>query len=120
VLFEEGAGRGIWSLALEQVQRLEMSVGQHNMYGPYILTGAMLGAGAGAIGGLVFASTASPSDNTRKYSRPLTASVGALVGTAVGALIGSRRKAERFAPIPVPHRMSMMPSVRGLRFGYGY
>jgi hypothetical protein len=121
VFFEEGAGRGIWSLSLEQVQRLEVSIGTRNMYQPYIVSGALVGAGAGAVGGLLFAATFSPSDPSRQYNRLLTGSLGALVGAGIGGVIGSRRKAEQFSVIRVPRRVSALPNGRGglvLSIGY--
>jgi len=121
VLFEEGAGRGVWSLSLDQVQRLEMSIGMRNRYQPYIVKGALIGAGAGALGGLLFAASFSPSDPSRTYSRPLTGSVGAVVGAGLGAFVGSRRKAEQFSVIPVPRRISALPNGHGrlvLSIGY--
>ena len=120
VLFEEGSGRGIWSFAFDQIQRLEMSVGERNMYGPYIARGALFGAGAGIIAGAIFAATLSPSDPTKKYDRVLTASVGGVLGAGIGAFVGSRQLAEKFKPIPIPRRMSVLPDRHGARFVVGF
>jgi hypothetical protein len=102
MLFEEQAGRGVWSVTLDQVRKLETTVGMKTGHGPYIMRGAMIGAGAGAVGGLVFAASAKPSDPTRKYSRPLSMLVGMGAGALVGGFIGSRFKVEKWAPVPLP------------------
>jgi hypothetical protein len=121
VVVEEGAGRGIWTLALDQVERLEASTGSHSMYRPYIVQGAVLGAAIGATGGLVFASTFSPSNESRKYSRVLTMGLGGAVGALVGGMVGSRRTAEQWSRIPLPRRMTVLPDGRGtFRVAIGY
>lgn len=107
ILFEEGAGRGIWSVALGQVQRLEATAGDRGLHRPYIVRGALIGGGAGAIAGLVFASVVKPSDPDREYSRPLTGLVGAAVGAGIGALIGSRFTTEAWMPVPLPRGLSL-------------
>lgn len=114
ILFEEGAGRGIWSVALGQVQRLEATAGDRGLHRPYIVRGALVGAGAGAIAGLVFASALEPSDPDREYSRPLTGLVGAAVGAGIGALIGSRFTTEAWMPVPLPRGLSLRPGRAGL------
>lgn len=114
VLFEEGAGRGIWSVTLGQVRRLEATAGDRGLNRPYMLRGALIGAGSGAIGGVVFAATFEPSDPSRKYSRPLSALVGAAVGAGVGALIGSRFTTEGWVPVPLPRGLSLIPARSGL------
>jgi len=114
ILFEEGAGRGIWSVALGQVQRLEATAGEQRLHRPYMLRGALLGAGAGALGGLVFAATVEPSDPDRKYSRALSGLVGAAVGAGIGALIGPRFTTEGWVPIPLVRGVSLLPAPSGL------
>ncbi len=116
VLVEEGAGRGLWSVTLDQVQRIETSIGQRRSYGPLIRRGAVIGAAGGAAGGLLFAASFTPSDTSRKYSRPLTAGLGALAGAVIGGFIGSRFRAEQWVGVPLPRRVSLLPGPRnGLR-----
>lgn len=114
ILFEEGAGRGIWSVALGQVQRLEATAGEQRLHRPYIVRGALIGAGAGALGGIVFAATVEPSDPDRKFSRSLSALLGATVGAGIGALVGSRFTTEGWVPIPLPRGVSLLPIHSGL------
>ena len=114
LLFEEGAGRGLWSVTLDQVRRLEATVGDRNLHRPYVVRGALIGAGVGAVAGLAFAATFEPSDPDRKYSRPLSGLLGAALGTGLGALIGSRFTAEGWVPVPLPRGLSMSPGRSGL------
>ena len=114
VLFEEGSGRGIWSVALGQVQRLEATAGDRRLHRPYVVRGALFGAGAGAIAGLVFAAAVEPSDPDREYSLPLSGLVGAALGAGIGALIGSRFTAEGWVPVPLPRGLSLRPGRAGL------
>jgi hypothetical protein len=109
ILFEEGAGRGIWSVTLNQVRRLEATAGARRVNRPYVLRGALIGGAAGAVGGLIFASSTTPSDPDKKYSRPLSGLVGAAVGAGIGALVGSRFTAEGWVPVPLPGRVSVGP-----------
>jgi hypothetical protein len=121
VVVEEGAGRGIWTLALDQVQRLEASTGSRSMHGPYIMQGAVVGAAIGAAGGLVFASTFTPSDQSKKYSRVLTMELGGAVGALAGGFVGSRRMAEQWSRVPLPRRVSVLPDRHGvLHVAIGY
>ncbi len=121
VVVEEGAGRGIWTLALDQVQRLEASTGSRSMHGPYIMQGAVVGAAIGAAGGLIFASTFSPSDQSKKYSRVLTMGLGGVVGALAGGVVGSRRMAEQWSRVPLPRRVSVLPDRYGvLHVAVGY
>jgi hypothetical protein len=113
VLFEEQAGRGIWSVTLDQVQLLETTVGMKRGHAPYVVRGAAIGAGIGALGGAIFASASKPSDPGRKYSRPLSALVGAGTGVLLGGFIGSRFSVEKWSRVPLPNRLGFMPGRAG-------
>lgn len=121
VLFEESSGRGVWTFPFSQVQRLETSIGDRRGHRPHIIRGATWGAGIGALAGLLFAATATPSDPDRKYSQPLSMLTAGIVGAGIGGYIGSRVREEAWAPIPIPRRVSLVPGIRsrvGITFSF--
>ena len=120
VFIEEGTGRGLWSFAIRQIERLETTAGEGGKNRQYVGRGALYGGGAGVAAALLFASSVSPSDSNRKYNRVLTAAVGAAVGAGIGAVIGSRIKTERWHNVPLPRQLSLVPSWRGLRVTVGF
>jgi hypothetical protein len=113
VFIEDGTGRGIWSIPLAQVQKLERTGGDAAVNRPYILRGAAIGGGTGLVLGLMFAATAKPSDSDRTYNRPLTGLIGAAVGTGIGAIIGSRYKRERWINVPLAGGLALIPDLSG-------
>jgi hypothetical protein len=113
VFIEDDMGRGVWSFALSQVERLETTAGEGGRNQRYVAKGAMYGGGAGLVAGFAFASAASPSDSTKEYSKPMTALIGAAFGAGVGAIIGSRFKTERWVNVPLPRQLSFVPNRRG-------
>lgn len=122
VLIEESSGRGVWSLPLAQVLKLETTGGDATVNRPYVLTGAAIGAGSGLVAGLLFAAAARPSEEGRTYNRPVVGLVGAAIGGGIGAFIGSRRRTERWVNVPLPSVL-VLPGRRGvglsLPFGPG-
>lgn len=118
VFIEDAAGRGIWSIQVGDITRLERSEGEKRNNGGDITRYGLLGAGAGAVGGILFASTFKPSDDKKKYDRLTTALVGAGAGTLVGAIIGSRRVREHWVEVPI-RRVSVIPTRRGVTLGAG-
>src|SRR4029453_17498377 len=68
VFIEDGRGRGLWSFSIGQIERLEMAVGEAGRNKAPIARGAAIGAGAGLVVGVIFASVAKPSDDSKKYS----------------------------------------------------
>lgn len=113
VFIEDDKGRGVWTFALSQVERLETTAGEGGRNQRYVARGAMYGGAAGLVAGLAFASAASPSDATKEYSKPMTAMVGAALGAGVGAIIGSRFKTEKWVNVPLPRQLSFVPGRRG-------
>ena len=113
VFIEDGRGRGVWSFALAQIERLETTGGESGRNKRPVGRGAVIGGGIGLVGGLLFAAAAQPSDSTKKYSRPLTAGLGAGIGVGLGAIIGSRAKSERWVNVPLPRQFSLIPNRRG-------
>jgi hypothetical protein len=107
VFIEDGRGRGLWSFSLGQIERLEMTAGEGGRNKAPIAKGAAIGAGAGLVVGILFASVAKPSDESKKYSSALTGALGAAVGGGIGAYFGSRVKAERWVEVPLNRRLSL-------------
>lgn len=100
IVFEESA-RGIWSFALDQVERLETTAGERGSHRPYVLKGALYGSGAGLVAGYLFASLLKPSDPTREYSKVGMALIGAAIGTGLGVVVASRFTAEQWTLVPI-------------------
>lgn len=113
VFIEEGRGRGVWTFALSQIERLETTAGEVGRNKRPIGRGAAIGGGIGLLGGLIFAGAAQPSDSTREYSRPLTGALGAGVGAGIGAILGSRVKSEGWVNVPLPRQFSLIPNRHG-------
>ncbi len=113
VFIEAAGGRGIWSIALSDITKLERSDGERTSNRPLVQRGAIYGAVGGAVVAYSFAALASPSDSSRKYSRTTSALVGAGVGAVVGGILGSRFASERWRPVPL-RQVSVVPAPRGL------
>ena len=107
VFIEDGRGRGVWSFSLSQIERLEMTAGEADRNRAPIAKGAVIGGGVGLVLGVIFASVADPSDESRKYSPVLSGALGAAVGGGIGAYFGSRVKAERWVEVPLNRRLSL-------------
>ena len=122
VFIEDAAGRGIWSLLIGDITKIELSQGERRQNRSPILRGALVGAGAGFVAGYAFAAIASPSDASKKYSRPLSAGIAGVVGAAIGGAIGSRFRDENWTNLPLPKRMAIVPGTRGMgvRFGFDF
>ena len=114
VFIEDGRGRGVWTFSIGQIERLEMTAGEAGRNKQPIAKGAAFGAGVGFLAGVVFASVAKPSDETKKYSPGLTGAVGALVGAPIGAYFGSRVKSERWVEVPLNRRLSLRTTGRSI------
>jgi outer membrane autotransporter protein len=120
MFIEDGRGRGVWSFAIGQIERLETTAGEASRNTNPMAKGAAIGAGVGLIGGVLFAAAASPSDSTKQYNKILTGLVGAAVGGGVGAYVGSRVKAERWVEVPLHRQLSLRMNTRklGLTFEF--
>lgn len=117
VFIEAGAGRGIWTLTTDQITRLEISKGDAHFNRRPMLKGAAIGAGAGTL--LFWGATGliHPSDNSRQFNRGSTAAAGLVVGGIVGAFVGSRIASEGWMKVPLPGRVSVVPTLRDGRNG---
>jgi hypothetical protein len=121
VVFIESAGRGLWSLPLDQIISVERSAGEKRRNTGYIARGALIGAPIGSLAFWGISGIIDPSDSTKRYSRGNSAALGAVVGAAVGALIGTRFATEHWSPVPIPKRVSIIPLRRGaVQVGLGF
>jgi hypothetical protein len=114
VFIEEGTGPGVWTFALAQIDKLEVTGGQGTGNRNFVAKGAAWGAAGGFVLGVMFAAAARPSAEGRTYNRPVTGLVGAAVGAGIGAFVGSRRETERWVTVPLPGRLSFAPGPHGL------
>jgi len=121
VFIENSAGRGLWTFTLDQITRLERSAGEQRRNKDYMVTGGLLGAGAGGLLFYLFSAIADPSDSTQRFNKAATTGVGMALGAVAGTMVGARRMREGWDPLPLPHRMSFLPSRRGgLDVGFSF
>lgn len=120
VFIENSQGRGLWAFNIDQITKLERSLGEQSGDRGLITRGALLGAAGGAALFYGFAALFEPSDSTRRFNRVATMGIGAAVGAGAGAYLYSRRTTERWGTVPVPHRVSVVPGRRGVNVGLGW
>jgi hypothetical protein len=113
LFFEERAGRGIWSLTLDQITKLEVTLGEKPHHTEFVLKYGAIGAAIGAVTFGVFASNAHPSDDSRDYSTVGTGLIGLVLGGGVGAYVGSRASAEKWRPLTLPKKLALGPDGSG-------
>jgi hypothetical protein len=119
VFIEEGGGRGIWSIQISDIRKLERSVGEGRSNRPYVIRGAAVGGAVGLVSGLAFANSAKPSTEGREYNKWGTASITMVLGAGIGAAIGTRVASEKWAEVPL-RRVAIAPMMgpagtRGIR-----
>lgn len=119
VFIEDAAGRGIWSIAIADIRKLERAEGDRLTNRPYMIRGAMIGGVALGAAMYSYAAFASPSDSSRKYSRRNNALAGIAVGGLIGAFLGSRVATERWTSVPL-RQVSIVPSRRGVGIAIGF
>ena len=113
LFFEEKAGRGIWSLTLDQITKLEVTLGEKRHHKEYVVKYGLIGAGVGALALGYFASNFHPSDKSRDYSMIGSGAVGLLIGGGIGAYVGSRANAEKWRPLTLPKKLAIAPDMSG-------
>lgn len=113
VFIEDGTGRGVWPIPLEQILRLETTGGESARSSSSVMRGAAIGGLSGFVAGALFVASVKPSESGKTYDRLLTGAVGAAVGAGIGAYIGSRVKSERWVNVPLPGRFTLLPDLRG-------
>lgn len=120
-VFIESVGRGLWSLALDQITSLERSAGEQRRNSSYVIKSAAIGVPIGALAFWGVTGIFRTGDSTRKFSRGATAALGAVVGGVVGGIVGTRFATEHWSPVPLPKRVSFVPTRRGgLQVGVGF
>ena len=113
LFFEEKAGRGIWSLTLDQITKLEVTRGEKSHHKQFVIKYGLIGAGAGALAFGYFAANYHPGDKTKDYSTFGTGAIGFVLGAGIGAYLGSRTSAEKWSPLPLPKKLAIAPDMSG-------
>jgi hypothetical protein len=111
-------GRRPLSIRREAIRRIDVSVGRKHHAG----TGALAGAGLGAVGGVVYLATiTSMSDVDFDGGQYALATLGGAAGGAMlGAVVGLMIESDRWHPVAdAPVRVSVRPvSGRGIAVGF--
>ena len=114
VVIEDGSGAKIWAFNTTAVSQVEVSLGMKGGNRDPMIRWGLIGAGIGGGIGLITATTLENSTDQR-YNEALSTLLGAAMGAGLGAFYGSRKLAEHWAPIPLPQRVGLVPTARGLR-----
>lgn len=119
MFIEEGSGRGIWSIQIGDIRKIEQSAGEQRSNRPHMVRGAAVGGVVGLVGGIAFSNSAKPSTEGREYNKWGTASVTAILGAGLGAAIGTRFATEKWTEVPI-RRVALGPmfgpsGARGIR-----
>jgi hypothetical protein len=109
---EEAAGRGVWSLTLSQISKLETTIGDQNNHPRNVYRGAAWGAGIGALAFGLFAANSHPSNSTKQYNVLTTGLIGGVLGGGIGALVGMRKKGEKWRPLELPKKLTVVPAAK--------
>jgi len=120
VFIEDGRGRGVWSLSVSQIDKLELTAGRTGRSSSAMKKGALIGGAIGLAAGLLFSNSVDPSDPNKDFSAGPTGVVGAFAGAGLGLFIGSRMATERWVNIPLPQRVSFAPNGRGLSLSFSF
>ena len=117
VIMEEGMSAQQWTFASAAVDRLEVSAGMRRGNRGPTTRWALLGAGIGAVTGVV-AAAALEGTGDSEYNNVLSAVVGAAVGAGAGAAWGWRIEQEQWRSVPLPRSVGVTPSRTGVRLGF--
>ena len=113
VLIEDGTGAKVWAFNAAAVQQVEVSVGMKGGNREPMIRWALIGAGIGAGIGLV-TSVSLENQTGQRYNEAMSTILGAALGGGLGAFYGSRKLAEHWAPVPLPQRVGLVPTAKGL------
>ena len=117
VVIEDSQAAQIWTFAPATIDLLEVSVGMKKGNRGPIIKWTLIGLGTGfAVGWLVAAIIEESGDTD--YNEAASAGVGAAVGAAAGAAYGYRKLEEHWAAVPIPRRVGLLPTRRGVRLAY--
>jgi len=117
VVIEDSQAAQIWTFTPATIDQLEVSVGMKKGNRGPIIRWTLIGLGTGfAVGWLVAAIIEESGDTD--YNEAASAGVGAAVGAAAGAAYGYRKLEEHWAAVPVPRRVGLVPTRRGVRLAY--
>jgi hypothetical protein len=120
VFIENERGRGVWSLGIQQIDRLETTAGETGRSRSAMKKGALIGGAVGLTAGIIFAASFDPSGDNRQYSRVQTGIVAGLAGAGFGFFIGSLVSTERWVSVPLPKQLTNVPTVgAGFKVGFG-
>lgn len=114
VVIEDGSGAKIWAFNTTAVSQVEVSLGMKGGNRDPMIRWGLIGGGIGGAIGLITATTLENSTDQR-YNEALSTLLGAAMGAGLGAFYGSRKLAEHWAPIPLPQRVGLVPTAKGLR-----
>ena len=114
VLIEDGAGAKVWAFNTTAVQQVEVSIGMKGGNRDPMIRWGLIGAGIGAGIGLI-ASVSLENQTGQRYNEAMSTILGAAMGGGLGAFYGSRKLTEHWAPVPLPQRVGVVPSAKGVR-----
>jgi len=113
VLIEDGTGAKVWGFNTSAVSQVEVSSGMKGGNRDPMIRWGLIGAGVGGAIGLI--TSISLENNTgQRYNQMFSTLLGAAVGGGLGAFFGSRKLEEHWAPIPLPQRVGVVPTAKGL------
>jgi len=117
IVIEDGAGAQVWTFTTSAIDRLETSAGmQGGNRGP-TTRWALIGAGAGAVVGVLTA-VILESSSSSQYNAALSGAIGAGIGAGLGAAYGFRKTEEHWTSVPVPRRVGIVPTQNGVRLSF--
>lgn len=113
VILVQGRDQLSTSVAMESIQRLEVSRGRRSRAGRGALVGFLAGAVTGAVTGYWICRGCEP-DGLAGFVALVVGGMGALAGTGVGAIVGAIARTERWEPRPLtdlPVGVRLSPTV---------
>jgi hypothetical protein len=114
VLIEDGTGAKVWAFNTTAVQQVEVSIGMKGGNRDPMVRWGLIGAAVG--GGIAFITSVSLENQTsQNYNEMTSTLLGAAMGGGLGAFYGSRKLTEHWAAVPLPQRVGVVPTAKGLR-----